>query len=120
MGGDKATKKKDVVIDDQPTVRLDHDDDGTRSGDASATASSSDAREQLPVPQTVQESKPWTAAEQTLLEKALRAYPSAGPNAYTGADRWDKVAEMVPGRSKKEIVARIKEVMKAIKAKKSG
>lgn len=67
---------------------------------------------------TVPKPRPWTATEQQQLEKALKAYPSAGQKAYTGADRWDKVAAMVEGRTKKEVVERVKEIIKAMKAKK--
>ena len=40
--------------------------------------------------------KPWAAAEEGALIKAVRAFPNGTPN------RWDRVAEGVPGRSKAE------------------
>ena len=51
----------------------------------------------------------WTAEEQSALEKALKS---------VGKD-WDKVAELVEGRSAKECKTRFKELAKAIKAKKA-
>ena len=47
----------------------------------------------------------WTAEEQSALEKALKS---------VGKD-WDKVAELVEGRSAKECKTRFKELAKAIK-----
>ena len=54
----------------------------------------------------------WTADEQKTLEAALKACPPS-----LGAERWDKVAAMVPGRSKKEVVARVKDLVELTKKK---
>jgi DnaJ family protein C protein 1 len=54
------------------------------------------------------EERPWTAAEQSLLEHAMRTVDKSL------ADRWDRIAEMVPNRSRKEIVARVKELKKML------
>ncbi|CAL8121029.1 unnamed protein product [Orchesella dallaii] len=60
--------------------------------------------------------KAWTTGEQKLLEQALKTYSaSANPS-----DRWERVAEAVPGRSKKECMARFKELAALVKAKKSA
>jgi len=45
---------------------------------------------------------PWTAEEQKLLEQAMRTYPG------TDSDRWDKIAECIPCRSKKDCMKRYK------------
>jgi len=70
---------------------------------------------------------PWSAEEQSRLEQALKTYP-----ASEGAERWDKVAAAIPGRSKKDCMKRYKvneakaaanieaAVRKALKAKKAG
>lgn len=46
----------------------------------------------------------WTPEEQASLEAAIKQVPSSDP------DRWRNVAKLVPGRSKKECVQRIKEI----------
>ena len=57
--------------------------------------------------------RPWKTEEQKLLENALRKYPSTTP------ERWDKIAEEVPGRTKKECMRRYKDLVEMVKAKKS-
>lgn len=59
--------------------------------------------------------KPWTAAEQKLLEQALKTFPAA-----LGKERWDKIAEAMPNRTKKECVMRYKEIVANIQAKKKA
>lgn len=45
---------------------------------------------------------PWTTEEQKLLEQALKTYPVNTP------ERWEKIAEAVPGRTKKDCMKRYK------------
>lgn len=57
---------------------------------------------------------PWTPEEQQLLEQALKTYPS------NTAERWDRIAECIPNRTKKDCMRRYKELVDLIKAKKAA
>ncbi|XP_016094314.1 dnaJ homolog subfamily C member 2 isoform X2 [Sinocyclocheilus grahami] len=50
-------------------------------------------------------SSPWTTEEQKLLEQALKTYPVNTP------ERWEKISDAVPGRSKKDCMKRYKLLM---------
>jgi len=54
----------------------------------------------------------WSADEQKILEQALKTYPASL------ADRWEKIAECLPTRSKKDCIVRYKELVELIQAKK--
>uniref|UniRef100_A0A8C2B9U1 DnaJ homolog subfamily C member 2 n=1 Tax=Cyprinus carpio TaxID=7962 RepID=A0A8C2B9U1_CYPCA len=51
-------------------------------------------------------SSPWTTEEQKLLEQALKTYPVNTP------ERWEKISDAVPGRSKKDCMKRYKVMYK--------
>nr|XP_056713329.1 dnaJ homolog subfamily C member 1 [Euleptes europaea] len=54
----------------------------------------------------------WTQNQQKLLELALQQYPKGT------AERWDKIAKYVPGKSKEECMARYKLLVELIQKKK--
>ncbi|XP_066487294.1 dnaJ homolog subfamily C member 1 isoform X2 [Tiliqua scincoides] len=54
----------------------------------------------------------WTQNQQKLLELALQQYPKGT------AERWDKIAKCVPGKSKEECMARYKLLVELIQKKK--
>lgn len=56
----------------------------------------------------------WTQDEQKLLETAIVKYPKT-----TAGDRWQKVANTVPGRTKEECLARYKYLVQKVKEQKS-
>jgi len=57
---------------------------------------------------------PWSPEEQKLLEQALKTYPASTP------ERWDRISESVPNRSKKDCMKRYKELAELIRAKKAA
>ena len=57
----------------------------------------------------------WSSEQQKALETALQKVP-----ASVGPDRWDRIAELVPGKTKGECVKRFKEIVAALKAKKAA
>jgi len=64
--------------------------------------------------QAAEQTGDWTPAEQKALEKALSSIPS------TEMDRWDLIAAAVPGKTKKDCIARYKFLVAQIKDKKVG
>ena len=63
-----------------------------------------------PAPAPV-ELKTWTKEEQGLLEQAIKTFPVSTP------DRWDRIAECIPNRTKKECLKRVKELVDLVNAK---
>jgi DnaJ homolog subfamily C member 2 len=61
--------------------------------------------------ESTKEMKVWTKEEQGLLEQAIKTYPVSTP------DRWDRIAECIPNRSKKECLKRVKELVDLVNAK---
>jgi len=55
---------------------------------------------------------PWSVDEQKVLEQALKSFPASL------ADRWEKISECLPSRSKKDCIVRYKELVEIIQAKK--
>lgn len=53
----------------------------------------------------------WTKDEQALLEQAIKTYP------VSTLDRWDRIAECVPNRTKKDCLRRVKELVDLVNAK---
>lgn len=64
--------------------------------------------------EAAQQTSAWTSEEQRLLENALRSYPASTP------ERWERIAEAVPGRTKKECMKRYKDLVEMVKAKKAA
>jgi len=58
--------------------------------------------------------KAWSSDEQKKLEQALKTYDSKTP------ERWERIAESVPGRTKRECMLRFKELAQMIKEKRAA
>ncbi|KAF9970065.1 hypothetical protein BGZ73_007335 [Actinomortierella ambigua] len=87
-------------------------------GPASASPSASTGATPAAVPAPAAPSAAtWTAAEQKQLEAALKTYP---PSWQGEGDRWDKIAEAVEGRTKKECKLRVKYLQEQVKAQKAA
>lgn len=59
-------------------------------------------------------SAPWTNQEQQLLEQALKTYPTNTP------ERWDRISDCIPSRSKKDCMRRYKDLVEMVRAKKAA
>lgn len=57
---------------------------------------------------------PWSSDEQKLLEQALKKFNTSTP------ERWEKIASLIPTRTKKECMKRYKELVEIVKAKKAA
>lgn len=56
----------------------------------------------------------WTKTEQELLEQAIKTFP------VSTSERWDKIADCIPNRTKKDCMKRYKELVELVKAKKQA
>lgn len=56
----------------------------------------------------------WSKEEQALLEQAMKTYPISTP------DRWDRIAECIPNRTKKDCLRRVKELVDLVNAKREA
>lgn len=56
----------------------------------------------------------WSKEEQALLEQAMKTYPVSTP------ERWDRIAECIPSRSKKDCLRRVKELVDLVNAKREA
>uniref|UniRef100_A0A182LSJ4 DnaJ homolog subfamily C member 1 n=1 Tax=Anopheles culicifacies TaxID=139723 RepID=A0A182LSJ4_9DIPT len=100
--------------------RLPHQSEGTNlseTGQASATGVTGSVK----VKTKTRDSGPnetatnnWTQQQQQALEVAIQKYPKSA-----NYDRWQKIANSVPGKSKEECVARYKYLVELVKKQKS-
>lgn len=70
-----------------------------------------------PAPAVIEEVvNEWSQEQQLALEKGLKKYPAS----MDKAERWTKIAEEVPGKTKKDCMARFKHLREEILAKKKS
>ncbi|XP_005111497.1 dnaJ homolog subfamily C member 2 [Aplysia californica] len=85
-----------------------------KSGDMERPSERHETVGEQQVRETGSNQAPWTADEQKLLEQALKSFPASE------SDRWDKIASVIPSRSKKDCMKRYKELCELVKAKKQA
>lgn len=127
--------KKELKIIDQADISV-NDDDTTKSkskpvqpkqngvpndnkpnAKASVKMNGTAASEPPPVAASVvtaTDPKTWTKDEQALLEQAMKTFPISTP------ERWDRIAECIPNRTKKDCLRRVKELVDRVNAKRDA
>eukprot|EP00057_Strongylocentrotus_purpuratus_P020545 XP_011675019.1 PREDICTED: dnaJ homolog subfamily C member 1 [Strongylocentrotus purpuratus] len=83
-----------------------------QSSDQSDTSVSNRVLQNKEVDDLVNESCAWSQRQQKVLEKAMQVYPRSVD------DRWDKIADSVPGKTKEECIIRYKELVEVVKRRK--
>ncbi|CAG7721397.1 unnamed protein product [Allacma fusca] len=105
--------KNAVAVESEATQRVNESLQNKMKSGISVEDTSVNSSDKLKSTETV-ENRGWTSEDQKLLEQALKTYPASL------ADRWDRIADCVPNRTKKECMARFKEIAALVKAKKSA
>ena len=82
---------------------------------ATAAAAAATAAAASATPDALASGEAWSREQQRELEQALARFP-----ASVGAERWDRIAEVIPGKTRSECVARYKQLASALKAKKAA
>jgi len=115
----KALSKMDAVLKDEANKNAFQNFNTKSKSNESKKATEEKKVENQPATQryevTGENPSPWSTEEQQLLEQALKTYPAA-----LGAERWERISECVPSRSKKECMKRYKELAEMVKAKKAA
>jgi DnaJ family protein C protein 2 len=109
-----------VDVKDPPTVRLTDSKMGDQAPGAKENAAPSTGKNAAAgSPSTLMAplNASWNADQQLALENGLRTFPAAAFRASPN-DRWAKIAETIPGKSVKEVKARVKELAELAKTKK--
>uniref|UniRef100_A0A182SZB7 Myb-like domain-containing protein n=1 Tax=Anopheles maculatus TaxID=74869 RepID=A0A182SZB7_9DIPT len=118
----KQPKQQQAVKEDKPLLV-----NGTTTTDDSNNTLNNTTTTTIAAPVTDGKAKPaagkkekeanrvWSKEEQALLEQAMKTYPvSCGP------DRWDRIAECIPNRTKKDCMRRVKELVDLVNAKREA
>lgn len=103
------------VAENNPTQQSAVNSKGAPASVPSTTPAPATAAATAP-PSSVQNSvgKTWTKEEQALLEQAIKSFPISTP------DRWERIAECIPNRSKKDCLKRVKELVDLVNSKKDA
>lgn len=105
------------VIDAEPDKRIVFDQTNTKLAETVVKEKEESKKETPKSKETAKKEEAadnvWTQAQQQALENALREFPSS----MDPQERWTKIAERVPGKTKKQCVERFKELRNAVKNK---
>ncbi|XP_061402353.1 dnaJ homolog subfamily C member 2 [Musca vetustissima] len=108
--------KKEVVTSSDITVNTEISSESAGNSESKENQSNGNISNSTTVNSKTQKatSKAWTKEEQALLEQAIKTYPISTP------DRWDRIAECIPNRSKKDCLRRVKELVELVNSKKEA
>ncbi|VDD80543.1 unnamed protein product [Mesocestoides corti] len=116
--GKEALKQARSVRDDYGTLK----EETNRKAFDSFTSSTKqvDATKSVTITDQIEADafRPWTVAEQRALEKALRAHP-ARPDE-PASERWQRIADEVGTRTRRECMLRFKDLAEQIRLKKAA
>jgi DnaJ family protein C protein 1 len=87
---------------------------GGKMGDVLVAPPQEDQEQQPSQPQQVAGQDGWTQTQQKALEAALQQFPKGT------AERWDRIASKVSGKTKEECMIRVRYLAEAVKKKKEG
>lgn len=128
-GVHEPSEEKENVSKPQKAAKKESQPQKVKEPPAAAAAAPTPAPEQTPAPAPVEaaaapapkeskkdkkENKVWSKEEQALLEQAMKTYSTSTP------DRWDRIAECIPNRTKKDCLRRVKELVDLVNAKKEA
>lgn len=130
---EKSKKELKIVDNAEISTNVDNDADGKKKGKkpmANGTATPKDASQATDTTKmnghvsgeksstngapAAANTTSWSRDEQALLEQAMKTYPVSTP------DRWDRIAECIPNRSKKDCLRRVKELVDLVNAKREA
>merc|ERR1712071_303698 len=108
LNGELSTGfKKEETAEEETTAPAETTEETTKDAEKATPRTKTDSASR--------KSDSWSTGEQKMLEQALRTYP-----ANFGKERWDKIAEVMSNRSKRECMLRYKWIVEQLKAKKQA
>lgn len=109
---DQFEKEKKKVVNHVDEDSISKNDPGVKL--VNGTAKPKVNGEATKVEKELKEDRAWTKTEQELLEQAIKTFP------VSTSERWDKIADCIPNRTKKDCMKRYKELVELVKAKKQA
>lgn len=113
--------KKEVVTTSDITFNTDSSAEAASISDTKENQTNGNTQEETPasvnnttIKNSKSSAKAWTKEEQAILEQAIKTYPISTP------DRWERIAECIPNRSKKDCLRRVKELVELVNSKKEA